>query len=572
MVGCGIGPGIGPALAAKNIGCRSAHQALTAFSPFLHNRSWRITLVILSLLTAVRVWAAAHAGLAPDETYYWLWSQTPALGYADHPPMVAWWIWLSTHVLGDTALGLRVTSILSVLITSLAIFGTARQLLMPQSIALRSVLWFNAMILIGIGSIFITPDSPSTMFWALTIWVLSAIWRTELGWLWLLVGLFAGLGCVSKYTNLFLGPGIVVWLLVDKRARCWLFSPWLWLGGLLAFVVFAPVILWNAEHGWISFYKQFGRLAVHGLRLRYLAELLLSQVGLANPLIAFFAALAATTIVTAQTRDADSRPQMLLIATMAPLVIYMVIHAFYDRVQANWLAPIYPQVAILAAAHSQDLGRKFRVRLARAVVPLGCAISVISLAYLSTPIRLPFPNPGDRLEGWEKFAADIERVGRQSGASWIATVNYDVNAELSFYEGGHQPVRQIVERERYSSGPLDHLLPAQQAVLVMSETEKASGRFDHCFAIVQPIALVSRRSGDRVVDRYLVERALTAPADILSDGCHVTSAKSPSTIGKSDSSDLGAYDTRSRKPLSAFASSLSMTGLPLLTVNGFFDK
>ena len=46
-------------------------------------------LPLILVLTGLRLIAAARAGLAPDESYYWLWAQHPAFGYYDHPPMVA---------------------------------------------------------------------------------------------------------------------------------------------------------------------------------------------------------------------------------------------------------------------------------------------------------------------------------------------------------------------------------------------------------------------------------------------------------------------------------------------------
>ena len=41
---------------------------------------------------AMRPVVAATTPLAPDETYYWVWSHALAPGYVDHPPMVAWLI------------------------------------------------------------------------------------------------------------------------------------------------------------------------------------------------------------------------------------------------------------------------------------------------------------------------------------------------------------------------------------------------------------------------------------------------------------------------------------------------
>jgi 4-amino-4-deoxy-L-arabinose transferase-like glycosyltransferase len=434
--------------------------------------------------------------------------------------MVAWWIWLSTHVLGDTALGIRMPAILSALVTSLAVFGTARQLFLADSIGLRAVLWFNAMILIGVGVIFGTPDAPSTMFWALSLWALAAIWRTRRPSLWLLVGLFTGLGCLSKYTNLFLGLGIVAWLLADPVARRWLLSPWLWAGGLIAVVMFLPVFVWNAEHDWISFHRQFGRLAMHGITLRYLSEFVLCQLGLLNPIIAFFGLLAGAAVLR-ERAEARRGPYLMLLATMAPLLVYMIIHAVHDRVQGNWLTPIYPQVAILAAAYADRQGmHRFSLWFAQAVAPLGIGLSTIILIYLACPYGPPLsiPNPGDRLEGWQNFATAIEQLREKSGASWIATANYDVNAELAFWERGYAPVREIAERERYSFSSLDTFVN-QPAILVLSERQKTSGRFDHCFfSVSQPISTLSRRGAAGPIERYVVQRVRRATSDI-NRGC-----------------------------------------------------
>ena len=129
------------------------------------------------------------------------------------------------------------------------------------------------------------------MFWALAVWVLADIRRTGTGWLWLLVGLFAGLGCLSKYTNLFLGVGVLLWLLVDRDARRWFLSPWLWAGGLVAVLVFLPVLLLERRPRLDLVRKQFGRVAAEGIQLQYVGEFVASQIGLLNPLIAVFVGL-----------------------------------------------------------------------------------------------------------------------------------------------------------------------------------------------------------------------------------------------------------------------------------------
>ena len=67
----------------------------------------RLLVALVIALTAVRLGVAAVTPLAPDETYYWVWSQALAPGYLDHPPMVALWIRVGTWLFGMNPLGVR---------------------------------------------------------------------------------------------------------------------------------------------------------------------------------------------------------------------------------------------------------------------------------------------------------------------------------------------------------------------------------------------------------------------------------------------------------------------------------
>ncbi|MDE1992393.1 MAG: glycosyltransferase family 39 protein, partial [Rhizobiaceae bacterium] len=106
----------------------------------------------------------SHIDLVPDEAYYWLWSKVPSAGYYDHPPMIAWWIWLSTMICGNSIFAIRLMPVLSIAVTSAATYLTALELFDDRSIATRATIWLNAMFLIGLELIFATPDAPSTMF------------------------------------------------------------------------------------------------------------------------------------------------------------------------------------------------------------------------------------------------------------------------------------------------------------------------------------------------------------------------------------------------------------------------
>ena len=117
---------------------------------------------------------------------------------------------------------------------------------------------------------------------------LALVWRTRHPAWWLAVGAAAGLGAISKYTNLFFGLGVLALIILDRRERRWLLDPWACAGVLIAILIFLPVFVWNAQHHWVSFAKQFGRIAPHGVHLLFVPELVLAQTGLLNPIVAVF--------------------------------------------------------------------------------------------------------------------------------------------------------------------------------------------------------------------------------------------------------------------------------------------
>ena len=486
-------------------------------------RKWLAAAAIIAALTAFRFWASAQIGLAPDEAYYWLWSRLPSAGYFDHPPMVAWWIWASTSLFGDTAFGVRALSVISCAVTSFAVFATARNLSLGEKVSARGALWFNATILVGVGAILMSPDSPSVMFWALAVWVLADIRRIGAGWLWLLVGLFAGLGCLSKYTNLFLGVGVLLWLVADRDARRWLLSPWTWAGGVVAVLVFLPVLLWNAEHGWISFAKQFGRISAEGIQIRYVGEFLASQVALLNPLIALFVCVGIWMGLRALLR-ADQRERgtlIFLLALSAPLIVYMFIHSFHARVQGNWLAPVYAALVLTGAIAAASVSSRFLGGLARAAAPVGIVVSLLALGFFMSPLPTPFSlqTPAERFVGWRDLAEKVERLREESGAGWIATGDFGLTGELAFYGPGPELVQQVDERVRYQFDSVDASLINAPALLVLPKGRGAFHKFRRCFESVEPVSDLDRIGPDGPVATYRAWLATGAHRDILTDGC-----------------------------------------------------
>jgi 4-amino-4-deoxy-L-arabinose transferase-like glycosyltransferase len=435
----------------------------------------------LVALTVVRMVVAAVLPLSPDETYYRVWSRALAAGYLDHPPMVAFWIRAGTLVAGDGALGIRLLAPVAAAVGSWLLWDASERLLPERGAGLVAAALLNSTLLLGAGAVTMTPDTPLLFFWVCALWALARLPRAGTGsgpdfgaegasggW-WLAVGLFAGLALDSKYTAAFLVLGIGLWLLVGERR--WLGRPWPWLGLVAGLVVVAPVLAWNAAHGWASFSKQGGRIEQwHPARAaQFLGELVVGQVGLATPLVLL---LCVVGLVFA-CRRAWQRGSgwTLLVALSLPAVAVFVEHAFADRVQGNWPAIVYP--AAVVAAGGLEV-RRWR-RLYAPAVLLGLAMTAVvylqaTLALLPVPVR--FDPSALQLAGWPELAAQVEVARRRDGASFVAADQYGVASELAYWLPAEVQVVGIEQRWRMFDLPVA-ALDGRVGILVRSARREA---------------------------------------------------------------------------------------------------
>src|ERR1700761_7342797 len=254
-------------------------------------RQVRDTAVTVLALVALRLVSATWTPLTFDEAYYWMWSKHLAFGYYDHPPGVALVIRLGTMIAGDTALGVRLISILLALPMSYAVYRAAEILFGGQHVAANAAILLNVTLMAAVGTLIVTPDSPLLVASSFVLFFLAKVLESGRGAWWLAVGAAVGLALLSKYTAMFFGPAILIWLISVPKLRRWLYSPWLYLGGLVALAIFSPVILWNADHQWVSFIKQLGRSQIDHFTPAFIAELIPTQVAFATPLVSILGAM-----------------------------------------------------------------------------------------------------------------------------------------------------------------------------------------------------------------------------------------------------------------------------------------
>ena len=183
---------------------------------------------------------------------HWVWSRFLSLSYYEHPPMIAWLIRGITMLGGQSEEVLEIGSQLVTLsILTLIYVGTF--FLYGRNAALVTLMILCSMPYFTLGSIFLHITQPFLIFWILSLFLLIR-YHSQPGKKWLLlIGIAAGFGALSKYIMLLFYIGLFLHLLLYHKIRREILNPWIYCAGILSLVIFVPVIIWNAQHEWISF-------------------------------------------------------------------------------------------------------------------------------------------------------------------------------------------------------------------------------------------------------------------------------------------------------------------------------
>jgi hypothetical protein len=313
---------------------------------------------------------------------------------------------------------------------------------------------------------------------------------------------------LSKYTALFFGPAILIWLIAVPRLRHWLVSPWLYLGGLVALVMFAPVILWNAGHGWVSFIKQMGRARIEDFRAVFIAELIPTQIAFATPLVWILGTMG---LYALYRRRAGALPERALVNTMFwTIVAYFAWHSLHARVEANWFAPVYPAFAVAAAVAADAVRWQPRPQrlvdfCRRCAAPGGVLMFVLLVVQADTGALSGYRRDATVRSvgvGWRETAAEIDAVRARNGATCVLASDYGTTGWLTFYLPKGTCVAQQSQRIRWANMPEPDAAELAGPLLYVREVSPLDPPLKDMFARVEKVGEVERKRGPLVIETY----------------------------------------------------------------------
>lgn len=208
-------------------------------------------LIIAALVLLVHLLTGNNYGYFRDELYVLAMTHHPAAGYIDVPPLVPWLAILLRPLTGNTLWAIHMIAAL-VSATTILLTGLMARLLGGTSRAqgLAALGSATALIFLANGSLY-TYDVFDVFWWTLCSTLLLSLLRREQPRRFLVFGVVAGLGLLTKETMLFWGFALVLGLGLSAQRRL-LFTRWTLWGGLVALALVSPFLIWNAQNSWAS--------------------------------------------------------------------------------------------------------------------------------------------------------------------------------------------------------------------------------------------------------------------------------------------------------------------------------
>lgn len=316
-------------------------------------------------------------GIFRDELYYLACADHPALGYVDHPPLSIWLLMIHKTLFGDSMFAIRLVPALlgglTILFTALIVKRLGGKTL---AIALAGIAMIFSPVLIAMHTYY-SMNSIDIFLWTVGTYLLLRMIDDETPGKWILLGVIVGLGLLNKISMGFFGIGALVAVLSTKQ-RTSLKTPWPYVAGLTALILFLPFVIWNIQN-------QFAHLEFIDIasNVKYKSvtrmDFLSGQIGNAHP----FALPVLIAAVFFFFRSSSLKRQAHLLGILVLTVFSILL--IKNHTKPEYFSPAFP---ILFSAGAVQLAGLIRNRIGTVLITI-YMICYGMIGAATAPVTLP---------------------------------------------------------------------------------------------------------------------------------------------------------------------------------------
>ena len=378
---------------------------------------------ILILLFALRTTAiiVSPLDLGVDEAQYWLWGQTPRLGYYSKPPLIAWILGVSNWLLGSSVAAVRSASALLHLLTSLMLWRAASTLFDEPTGRIAALLWAS-LPAVGLGSFIMSTDSIMLLFWSAGFACLCTAFMQphKLYTSIAIAGAFIGIATLGKYAGLYFLVGFAGWLSFScswpKRTR---FTALMIFVGFVALFA-SPTIIFNLSNEFVTVTHVGDNADLDKIQpsITGLVTFLGAQFFVFGP-VTFFLLIVGCVLAHKDNQDKTA----LLRWFILPVLGVICLQAVLREANANWAVAAFPAATLLVARMLVQMLRRNKwlplTALGTNFILSGLITFCLGLGSLG--VLTPNSDPLRRLRAWDSLAADVTSLLAQTGARTLIT-------------------------------------------------------------------------------------------------------------------------------------------------------
>ncbi len=473
--------------------------------------------LFLAALTIFRFVYTGFVDLVADEAHFWIWSQNVNVLSPDHfgsyhPPMVAYFIWLSSF-LGESERAIRFTAVMGASTITLIVYHLASKIFNSRKAGFVAAVIPNVTPIFALGGLVVTTDTPFILFWTIMLFLGHKIIETKNRAYWYALGITFGLALTSKFTAFLFAASFFLYLVFSSEHRFWLKRKDPYIAFTLGLILFSPVVIWNLTNEGGAFRFHFGR-AFNSHQIAPMERFITfwgGQVGLyGGPLILFI--IAGAFGVGWMALKEKRNDYMYLFFMSAPLIVFFFFNSFRSNMEGNWSAGAYV-AAIIATPGFLAYAIKRVSHKWRTAIKGGFAISIAfsaiavaySHAYIVDPSLPMFSNVkiAKRFYGWSELGrVSAHKLEGMSDSAFILTDWYHTASLLNYYIPSRPQSFLIKTSDRFkyfSPGPQ---IVGRDALYVSEKNRLHVARVAKLFEKVEPAGVYTIKRNNKVIEVF----------------------------------------------------------------------
>ncbi|MGV8838884.1 MAG: glycosyltransferase family 39 protein [Bauldia sp.] len=479
------------------------------------------TLVVWTIVigTLLRIATAAIYGFGNGEGYYLATARHLALSYFDQPPLSLWVAHATMAITGsEEPLVLRLPFILMFAATTWLMFRLGALLFGEAAGAFAALLLNASPVFTGMAGVWMQPDGPLMLFLVATMLFVARIALAPQGartlGLWLGAGVALGLAMLAKYHAALVIAGIVIFAITSPAHRRWFREPGPYFAVLVAAILFAPVVIWNAQNDWVSFGFQSGRLVESpGLHPEWLGRMILGQILYIGPWV--FVPMVPVFVAAVRRGRGDPRGWLLCCSAFLPVVVFTAASLWAPLGwHFHWQAPGYLMLFPLVGAAAVGWAARREAPTGRWLLCSAVASALVLLVFTTQSafgwLRALVPDgiaeefayvSDPTLEGldWDELRAAVASDGLLGAPDTFAVAPmWHLAGKVDVQLGRDMPVVCLCQDPRNIAFGFDHRdFAGWSAVIVIPPgyVDDVMASYGPYFAAIEPLVPVEVRRG-----------------------------------------------------------------------------